>query len=311
MAILEFRSTDAGAPVLNNGLACMIALLDACLVTGYGSKAAAGWAKAFAGASLAAYRAPAGNRLYLRIDDTGAVGNAATTSARAMGYGTLSDVSTGTNPFPTTAQTSGGFHIPKTLTASAATARPWRLYADDRRFYLIVEPNSAAAELGSQSTTDGRMRAVFFGDFISLAASDPSSTILLADSSNGTGSGIVSSFGQANGALSTTRARVARNYGGTLSDAVTVSSAAHVTDSGTVTEGGLYPGACTDELNLFPIWVRDNGCLRGRLPGLYALDQALPEAACSEFVQGGVTYLFVDNAGVGSRCALQISGSWT
>ena len=311
MAILEFRSTDPGAPVLNNALACLIALLDACLVNGYGSKASAGWAKAFTGTNLAAYRAPAGNRFYLRVDDTGAVGNAATTSARVIGYETMSDVSTGTNLFPTAAQTGGGFHFPKTLTASATTARPWRLYADDRRFYLIVEPNSAASELGSQTITDGRMRAQFFGDFISLATSDPTSTILLADSSNGTGSGIVSSFGQANGAISTTRARVARNFAGTLSDAVTVSSAAHVTDSGTSTEGGLYPGACTDELNLYPIWIRDTGSLRGRMPGLFALDQALPEASCEEFTQGGITYLLVDNAGVGSRCALQISGSWT
>lgn len=37
--IKYFESTDAGAPTLNNAVGSMIALLDACLITGYNSKA--------------------------------------------------------------------------------------------------------------------------------------------------------------------------------------------------------------------------------------------------------------------------------
>ena len=33
-----FESTDAGAPTLNNAVGSMIAVLDACLITGYNSK---------------------------------------------------------------------------------------------------------------------------------------------------------------------------------------------------------------------------------------------------------------------------------
>ena len=39
--IKYFESTDAGAPTLNNAVGSMIAVLDACLITGYNSKSVA------------------------------------------------------------------------------------------------------------------------------------------------------------------------------------------------------------------------------------------------------------------------------
>ena len=59
-----FKSTDAGAPVLTGQVGKMIAVLDWVLVT------KGGWAKAFTGTNLAAYRSNTGNRFYLRVDDT-------------------------------------------------------------------------------------------------------------------------------------------------------------------------------------------------------------------------------------------------
>ena len=93
--------------------------------------APAGWTKAFSGANLAAYKItpPEGTGFYLRVDDTG------TTVARVRGYETMSDVNTGTGPFPTTADFAGsGLWWSKSNTASAGT-RPWRIAADDRGFY--------------------------------------------------------------------------------------------------------------------------------------------------------------------------------
>src|SRR5277367_4813757 len=98
MTITVYKSSDASAPVLSGQAGAMAGVLDACLVNGYGSKAAAGWGTAFTGTNLRAYQPASGNRLYLALDDTG------TTSCRLTGYEAMSAVSTGTGPFPTSLQ---------------------------------------------------------------------------------------------------------------------------------------------------------------------------------------------------------------
>ena len=47
MTVTVYRSTDASAPVLTGVAGAMKAVLDACLVNGYGAKAAAGWSAPF------------------------------------------------------------------------------------------------------------------------------------------------------------------------------------------------------------------------------------------------------------------------
>src|ERR1043166_1591690 len=73
----------------------LITALDAALVTGQS------WTTPFTGTNKKAYRAPSGNRLYLRVQDDAPV---TAKEARITGYETMSDVDTGTNPFPTAAQ---------------------------------------------------------------------------------------------------------------------------------------------------------------------------------------------------------------
>lgn len=51
MPVTVYRSTDAGAPVLSNSNGSLIAVLKACLVDGYSSKASAGWTAPFTGTS--------------------------------------------------------------------------------------------------------------------------------------------------------------------------------------------------------------------------------------------------------------------
>lgn len=113
MTVTIYRSSDASAPGLTGQAGSLIGVLDACLVNGYGAKAAAGWAKEFSGTNLAVYRAPSGNRLRIRVNDTG------TTVARVVGYETMTDVDTGVNPFPTAAQVSGGLYVRKSETADS------------------------------------------------------------------------------------------------------------------------------------------------------------------------------------------------
>lgn len=120
--------------------------------------ASMGWAKAFSGTNKAAYRASdiTGVRNYLRVDDS------AVQSARVVAYESMTDVDTGTNPYPTTAQMSGGGHWCKhSTTTSSATARPWVLIGDEHAFYLQTWPNTSSTTL---------FRGIyFFGDIATIS----------------------------------------------------------------------------------------------------------------------------------------------
>lgn len=71
MTVRVYKSTDSGAPTITRSLGSLIALLDACLVNGYGSKAAAGWTKSFSGTNKAIYRQGTGSsQRYLYVDDS-------------------------------------------------------------------------------------------------------------------------------------------------------------------------------------------------------------------------------------------------
>ena len=124
MTVRVYSSADVGAPVLNMSSGSLVAVLDACLVNGYGSKPGSGWAKSFADSTLrAAYKqGVGGNGHYFYLDDS------AGASARCRGYEAMTDINTGTGPFPTAVQVSGGDYLHKH--DGAAGTRPWFLVAD-------------------------------------------------------------------------------------------------------------------------------------------------------------------------------------
>lgn len=132
--------------------------------------APAGWSKAFSGTNLAAYRQidPASSGHYLRVDDTGAQ------IGRLVGYRAMTDISTGTDPFPTTAQVSGGAYAPKSSAASSAT-RNWVIVADARAVYICLAPNSSHPN---------SYTSLFFGDFISKKVGDAYGVALFAETAN-------------------------------------------------------------------------------------------------------------------------------
>ncbi len=100
-----------------------------------------GWTREFNATNVEVFRSPnvAGTRHYLRVDD----GGAEPRDARVVGYETMSDVSTGTNPSPSAAQLSGGGFWTKSNTANS-TVRGWVLAGDDRTFYLSVNHSGGA-----------------------------------------------------------------------------------------------------------------------------------------------------------------------
>ena len=116
--------------------------------------------------SLRAYRQPVGssNGFYMRVAD-----NVHNQYARVRGYETMSDINTGTGPFPTDAQLSGGCYWHKSSSASAI-AIPWICAGNGKIFYFF-----AATFNGTWiSLCPGH----FFGDFISYKTGDAYNTII-------------------------------------------------------------------------------------------------------------------------------------
>jgi hypothetical protein len=131
-----------------------------------------GWEKVYSVTNKAAYRSSdvAGNRLYLRVDDTG------TTSAAVRGYESMTDVDTGTSPFPTTTQ-AATFLWPKSNVADT-NARGWKLIGDGRFFWLMV------AHDGNYGSVWG---CVAFGEFPSWKPGDGYATLIFGLTAMGWG----------------------------------------------------------------------------------------------------------------------------
>ena len=178
MAVTVYRSTDAGAPLLTNSNGSLIAVLKACLVDGYGSKASAGWTAPFTGTNLIAFKEGAGgNNRYLRVYDGGtdAWGYRV---ANVRAYEAMTDVSTGTGPCPTLGQVSGNGATLSYFQAGRSTPNvSWIVVATPSFFHLIVE----------QGDNNSYPEYMAFGKFISDLAGDTFNEVLLAGSVPGAG----------------------------------------------------------------------------------------------------------------------------
>lgn len=253
-----YRSTDGSAPVLTGQVGSLVALLDACLVNGYGSKAAAGWTKSFSGTNKAVYRAPVGVRHYLRIQDDGPV---AANEVRMHGYETMSDVDTGTGIFPTSGQSSFGLICRKSDTTDS-TAQAWVIAGDDRTFYLF-------------SNSMGYM----FGEIYSLGTEDAHRTMLVgrgSENQNLAASGIYNLGSLAGNLLvssggTSIAAYMPRSYTG-LGASEPIRMHGDDVKSGSNTYAGnnlVFPSPVDGGLYISPVWVHENNVIRGRLRGLF------------------------------------------
>ena len=233
--------------------------------------APAGWEKPFSGTNLAAYRSldVESTRMYLRVDDTG------TTNARVVGYETMTDVNTGTGPFPTAAQISGGGWWPK-ANAANATARAWTLVADGKGFILHVH---------TAATNPGISGAVWeFGDFASLKSGDAYACRLQCHSVDAASinAALVTASENCSPATPQLGPYLPRSYttlGGAVAGNHYVSGLFNGTGtSGAATNGvaPIYPNGPDNGLILVrKIIVEPSVCLRGYGRGLYVAPQNL------------------------------------
>lgn len=313
MAVTLYQSTDASAPVLTGAAGSLIALLDACLVNGYGTQPSAGWTKPFTGTNLAAYKSPSTtNPHYYAIDDTAT----ATPTASIKGFETMSNVTTGTNQFGI----STSAYILRSSTTDT-TARPWILLTNGKTVWLLVNTTSSSV------WTNGAMFG--FGEFVSDYPSVQSYCSFIAGNS---------STGQVNTSvgLSTSTTSSANGlYGNRAATGVQASSSAYrryclgtygvalsvMGDPGSL--GGGYPHPITGGIPLAQIGVSEvaNPYIeRGYFPGIWIMTGS-PQLAHGSTFNGrgtlsGKSFLAVmqmNNPGTtpsGAQVILETSNTW-
>jgi len=137
MAINYYRWDDPSAPILTGESGKLVALLDACLINGYGAKTSAGWTKPFSATDIGVYRHPDAGSAYFKIIDDGSVSASSTENAGLRGYMQMSDINTGTNAFPIISQYCGI----KKSTVTTATSKEWVLLEDGGMVYLYIAHN--------------------------------------------------------------------------------------------------------------------------------------------------------------------------
>ena len=317
MTVNIYKSNDASAPTLNGTAGSLVNVLYACLVTGYGSKGAAGWAREFTGTNKAAFRASSGNRFRLLVDDTG------TQEARLVAYETMTDVDTGTNPFPTTAQLSGGIFCRKSNTADATT-RAWMVVASDVMVYVFIDSGSASTDWSAAPTAANLSGCFGFGDFVSYKSGDTYNTIIFGAVATSTSVGQMANKSQQNGFTSISGHWVARPYTGVAGSAVCAKCGILSQNTGSVigvsSSWGPYPDPITGGLLVSPLGVAEAGAsgflLRGVLPGLWEPMHNLPANHADTFSGSGVTAgktFLLANASFSTtlgRVAVETSNTW-
>lgn len=270
MTMTIYKSTDPSAPALPSVNGSMINVLYQCLVTGYGSKAGAGWTRPFTGTNLAAFKQGAGgNNRYLRVFDGGfSTGNSLLRRINIRGYESMTAISTGTNPFPTTSQVNGnGSMCSYYYTGSAVTNAAWTVYATSN-FFLV---HTIVYENGS----DTKYNMMFgFGRFKSRLAGDIFNDILIGGGPDANGV----DFGGFINQTSQNQVYVSRSDTGVVgSQVVTLKS---VFNNGHIAVGHPdypYPDRVTNSLSMARVQVWVDGYYRGTLPALW--DVAHPEAS--------------------------------
>ncbi|MBX9914088.1 MAG: hypothetical protein K2Y25_09325 [Pseudomonadaceae bacterium] len=283
-------------------------------------RAPGGFAKVFTGSNKAAYRSfdVTGNRFFLRIlDDGGSAGG--TRETRAYGYESMTDVDTGTNPFPTAAQSANGYYWIKSSTTDAV-ARAWTLVTNGKLLYLFVDYGTAAA-LGMSA--NGAFHSAAFGDTLSYKPGDAYATIITGGT---TANQTTAPFGglgtQAVSITSTTTfassIAMAREFTG-------IAGARYVGLMGSCLAAGFgtivylaYPHMIDNGYYATPVQITQGApaLIRGRMPGMYEgmHGRALNNGDIVENFQGlsGRKLLMMYTHGAGSPgcIMLDITGPW-
>jgi hypothetical protein len=262
-----------------------------------------GWEKVYSGTNKAVYRSTdiTSTRLYLRVDDSGAEPR----NAEVRGYEAMSDVDTGTGPFPTEAQVSAVNHVWCKSTTADTTARAWGLVGDASAFYLVVRAFAGYPLTGANYA---------FGDFVSYKPADAYGCWIIAQTTAVTASDRTF-FNRIDGSST---GYAARSY--TQLEGPTVLNRRGIGLQGSYIgyQGPAYPSIVDNGLSLHGpiITMEGTTALRGHVPGVYQplQDRPLTHGTIVENVEGfpgGRCLLLAGGGGsTEARTAFDITGPW-
>lgn len=284
----------------------LITALDGFLVT------TCGWTKPYSGTNSAVYKQPAAsNGFYLRVDDSDPQ------YAHIRGYENMTDVDTGTNPFPTQTQfglpgaSPLGLWVTKSNAASSAQ-RPVVMLSNQKMFYMFHSTSQT-----NWDPVGGQFENWMFGDIITdKPGPDAFQTIIVGGMSQGSplAGSLLTSAITVNGTSGHYLARSHSQLGSSIQSGK-YSDYARAAGSGYIGGGGtLYPSQVTGNLNLSPVWVIDAPAVdtRGTLPGLWNPLHLKPlthgDQQAGSGSLAGKTFLFVNI--YQGQAALEISNTW-
>lgn len=222
------------------------------------------WEKPFTGTNKAVYRSTdvTGSRFCLWVDDSGTI------TARVRGFESMTDMNTGTGPFPADAQISGGGYWFKSLLANATAVR-YDLVADSRTILVATGPAGTASPIRG------------FGDMLALSESGDVFSCALSAAPGGVLT-VGNTFAAAafdTQAVASTAIYFARDFSG-LGGSVPVGSLPYVgsvsTISGTDSSLGVFPSRIDGALKFSKRYLHagDGGTPRADVPGLLHIPQS-------------------------------------
>lgn len=242
-----------------------------------------GWSKAHSGTNKAAYArtALAATAMKLRVDDSPAQ------YPTLIMYETMSDVDTGTGPAPT----SSSYYFAKSSAASA-TARAWRLFADDQAFYLFANADGSTWP-----------SAMFFGDVVNYRSGDAYHALLQAHAAGNTTSHLYLIDG------TTTGAALSRSYS-QVGAAVASSRYSHRKCQYLGAGGMVTPSYVDNAIHYWPVECWEGNTLaRGKMPGLYCPvhDATLTDGAIMTVGSQKILHQYYNAS---YQAALDLTGPW-
>lgn len=303
MAFTIYKSSDPGSPSFYGTTGSYIALLDACLVSGYGSKPGAGWTKPFANTSsftqsfeqgLGAWKQPSGSGLYLFVHDSAPNKTAAHKEAWATGWENLQGPSSsidnsngsgsGQFPIPTQLLTTGHVVIRKSVTSDSSSLRQWIVVADSSSFYSFIATGDTA----------GMYYGFGFGDIYSFKTGSTDSYRCLIMGRNAENSAAVANDGfDYLSAYATTVGGnfIARTHTNLGTSSVMGKHGDGIKGSSTFYLGSVpMPNPCDNALYLSPVFVVENTSIRGILRGIYQPLHPIANFTDGQTFQGSLEY---------------------
>lgn len=193
MTTKVYRWDDASAPQLKatSDMSDMqgqfLAILDACLVNGYGDKTSLGWNLSYSATNKRVYQIPAG--MFLRVEEGVTFWSAR--GVKVCGYEQMIDIDNGIGKFPTSAIINNQNNINiagenfawmyAVNDSQITSTRRWVICGDEKAFWVWIDMVSISSYWSSNFKP-----MYFFGEYVSDFTNDEYATLLSSiDISNG------------------------------------------------------------------------------------------------------------------------------